>query len=487
MQTLLIVEDEKMIRQGIRTMAQRSGVPIDLILECANGVEALNLLSQRHVDVMFTDIRMQKMDGLELVRRVNEMEDRPLIVVISGYDDFSYAVEMLRNGVREYILKPVEREKIAEILRGLNEELERRNTSHSRERELGIRQIRELVENRSLSEAERQMIITKYEPYFYEGAYRICAFRYDGEYDVGDSFLLEDTSDGALVVLRDEYVSAFLKDEMSEKCAGVGGVHRGLGEIFAAYEEASLMRRLAFLRGKTCVYGEDEPKRIVETLLEKAQELLSESERTKRIQILGTEKTDDLIALWKSLFTTAEKEMLPLPDFSGAIGRDIDQILSVYRETVTGEDLETAERCRKMRHFENLTEYQNEFMDWLLDLNKRLGDRPDDVGIRQKIAQARAYIDENYATDLNMAVVSNQVSMNYSLFSYSFKQYTGQNFVNYLKAVRIAKAKELLADTDMKIIEISQTVGYENEKNFMKIFKSICGVTPGEYRKNMAG
>ena len=140
-----------------------------------------------------------------------------------------------------------------------------------------------------------------------------------------------------------------------------------------------------------------------------------------------------------------------------------------------------------MWHFENLTEYQNEFMDWILDLNKRLGDRPDDVGIRQKIAQARAYIDEHYATDLNMAVVSNQVSMNYSLFSYSFKQYTGQNFVNYLKEVRIEKAKELLAGTDMKIIEISQTVGYENEKNFMKIFKSLCGVTPGEYRKNMAG
>ena len=75
--------------------------------------------------------------------------------------------------------------------------------------------------------------------------------------------------------------------------------------------------------------------------------------------------------------------------------------------------------------------------------------------------------------------------MNYSLFSYSFKQYTGSNFVNFLKDIRMKKAKELLAETDMKIIEISQQVGYDNEKHFMKLFKATCGVSPSEYRKNM--
>ena len=84
-----------------------------------------------------------------------------------------------------------------------------------------------------------------------------------------------------------------------------------------------------------------------------------------------------------------------------------------------------------------------------------------------------------------MAVVSNYISMNYSLFSYSFKQYTGSNFVNYLKTIRMEEAKKLLAETDMRVIEISQEVGYDNEKHFMKIFKSAYGVSPSEYRKNM--
>lgn len=104
---------------------------------------------------------------------------------------------------------------------------------------------------------------------------------------------------------------------------------------------------------------------------------------------------------------------------------------------------------------------------------------------KQKIQQAVEYIKENYSKDLNMAVVSNYISMNYSLFSYSFKQYTGSNFVNYLKTIRMEEAKKLLVETDMRVIEVSQAVGYDNEKHFMKIFKGACGVSPSEYRKNM--
>ncbi len=485
MKKLLIVEDEKMIRQGIRTMVQRSGVPIEEILECSNGNDALKILGEQKIDVMFTDIRMQKMDGIELCRRVNEMDHKPLIVAISGYDDFTYAVEMLRNGVREYMLKPVEREKIAEILKKLDSEIEERSTEQSKEIELGIRQIRALVENKTITDAERKLIINKYEPYFYTGEYRICIFSPDDEYDAGDAFMIDDTSAGALAVLKDENVDAFLNNEMSGKDYGLGGRHKGLSELNEAFFEASLMRQLAFIRAKACVYGEDEPVKVNEELRKRALEYLSSSERTKRVQVLGTDKTDDVIQRWKAFFTTLEREMLNVWEFSAELSEDIDRILEVYAENITEADRKTAEKCREMHLFENLSDYRDYFTDWLLDLNKRLGDRPDDINIRQKIIQARQYIDEHYDSDLNMAVVSNHVSMNYSLFSYSFKQYTGMNFVNYLKEIRIAKAKELLETTDLRVNEISRQVGYDNEKNFMKIFKAYCGVTPGEYRKNM--
>ena len=129
--------------------------------------------------------------------------------------------------------------------------------------------------------------------------------------------------------------------------------------------------------------------------------------------------------------------------------------------------------------------YEEKLMDTIVYIHEKIHSQFDINKNAQKMKMAVDYIEENYASDLNMAVVSNYISMNYSLFSYSFKQYTGSNFVNFLKDIRMKKAKELLAETDMKIIEISQEVGYDNEKHFMKIFKATCGVSPSEYRKNM--
>ena len=109
MNTLLVVEDEKLIRQGIVAMIRRSSVPVKEILECRNGEEALEILRKQRVDVMFTDIRMPKMDGLTLVNKIEELSQKPVVIVLSGYDEFSYAVEMMKHGVRDYILKPIKR------------------------------------------------------------------------------------------------------------------------------------------------------------------------------------------------------------------------------------------------------------------------------------------------------------------------------------------------------------------------------------------
>ena len=87
MKTVLIVEDEKLIRQGLRKMIQRSGVPVEVIMECNNGETALEILKEQSIDVMFTDIRMPKMDGIELVERMQECEHIPLTVAISGYTE----------------------------------------------------------------------------------------------------------------------------------------------------------------------------------------------------------------------------------------------------------------------------------------------------------------------------------------------------------------------------------------------------------------
>lgn len=486
MKTVLIVEDEKMIRQGIKTMIQRSGVPVSVIIECGNGVDALEILKGQDIDVMFTDIRMPRMDGIELVRRTQELEHIPLIVAISGYDDFSYAVEMLRNGVREYILKPVEREKIAEVLCKLNQELEHRREHNQTERRAGQQQMKYLLVTGDIPEEELALLEGKYELHFFEGGYVVCCFGKSTQIEDNDAvILLTDVEENNVCIVEEKNLELLLKNELNHVHAGISGVHHGLRELRSAYEEAFLMRKRAFCIRRTVEYGKTEPVRVQEALRQQACKLLEEQAFMQRVQLIGTEKTEELAAHWNRLFEEARRERITPQELERAMHQVLTEIGRVYRNSIEDRERSWLEEYDHIYEYEDITEYEDGLMHHILELHNRIQTSLESNGNQQKMKQAVEYIRANYNKDLNMAVVSNYISMNYSLFSFSFKQYTGTNFVNYLKDIRITEAKKLLRDTDKKIIEISQQVGYDNEKHFMKLFKSTCGVSASEYRKNM--
>ena len=101
---------------------------------------------------------------------------------------------------------------------------------------------------------------------------------------------------------------------------------------------------------------------------------------------------------------------------------------------------------------------------------------------RYKMQSAVDFIQKNYTKSIDMAEVSNYVSMNYSMFSSTFKDYTGENFSTYLKLFRLKKSKKLLANTYMCINEIAQKVGFDDARRFAKVFKEESGMTPSAYR-----
>lgn len=102
---------------------------------------------------------------------------------------------------------------------------------------------------------------------------------------------------------------------------------------------------------------------------------------------------------------------------------------------------------------------------------------------RRKMQQAIDYIRKNYRSPIDMAEVSNHVSMNYSMFSATFKEYTGENFSSYIKKLRIKKAMRLLDKTDLGVGEIAREVGFEDARRFAKVFKEENGCTPTAYRE----
>ncbi|MDY6324914.1 MAG: response regulator [Catonella sp.] len=382
MKNILIAEDEKLIRAGIRAMTERSGVQYKEIFEAKNGEEALEIIKNNPIDLLLTDIRMPKMDGIELVRNVHEMEPRPVIIAISGYDDFSYAVEMLRNGVSEYLLKPLERKKFKETL-------------------------------------ER-----------------------------ADSLVSEKNKD--LKTLEKEFEAA-----KKEK----------LDDFF---------------------FPEGKPASVSDKLKQNAEKYLTEASRTKRLQLIGTDKTDKLTEEWHSFFEAGRRGYIESETFLKEIIDEAHELGEIYKTRLSDTDLDILAKFNEpdILAMSSLDELEETFMNLIIGMN-RANEEINADPAKNKIAEAVKYVNENYDKDINMAVVSNYISMNYSLFSFSFKEYTGVNFVSYLKDLRLKKAKELLETTDEKVIDVGAAVGYDNSKHFMKLFKSEYGISPTEYRKNM--
>ncbi|OXS55603.1 DNA-binding response regulator [Cohnella sp. CIP 111063] len=109
MYKVLLVEDETVIRQGLRELIGRSTGHFEVTGEAASGVEALDYLKCELPDLLITDIRMREMDGLTMVAQVREMYPSLPVVIISGYGEFEYAKKAISYGVCSYLLKPIER------------------------------------------------------------------------------------------------------------------------------------------------------------------------------------------------------------------------------------------------------------------------------------------------------------------------------------------------------------------------------------------
>ena len=322
MKTLLIVEDEKMIRQGIKTMVQRSGVPVEVIIECNNGELALEVIKQQKIDVMFTDIRMPKMDGIELVKQMQSCEHKPLTVAISGYDDFSYAVEMLRNGVREYILKPIEREKITEILKKLNDEIENSQEKVKADLKIGYQQMKYIMLDNYVDETEITAIETQYEDYFFKGKYRVCCqpSKKREEITEDDYILLENIDDNDIYIVPVENIDFLIKNEFENEFVGISKQHWGIRQLKDAYTEALAMRKQAFMRMKETLTDGGEQERIPENLIKEAERLLTYEANLQRVQQIGTERTEELLKSIRQLFFVARNGRITATQFEDCIG-----------------------------------------------------------------------------------------------------------------------------------------------------------------------
>ncbi|MFV0400025.1 MAG: response regulator [Oscillospiraceae bacterium] len=125
---LLISDDERNIREGILVSCDWKEIGIGEIFMACNGLEALEIFGEHHIDILLSDIVMPEMDGLELCREVHERYGHVLTYILTGYNDFEYARQAMRSNVLDYILKPVEDEELTAAMQQAVQVLDRRGS-----------------------------------------------------------------------------------------------------------------------------------------------------------------------------------------------------------------------------------------------------------------------------------------------------------------------------------------------------------------------
>ncbi|MGL5978377.1 MAG: response regulator transcription factor [Erysipelotrichaceae bacterium] len=469
MRRILIVEDEKMIRKGLRVMVERSGFVFDEILECQNGEEALRILTNTKIDLLFTDIRMPKMDGIALVNQMQTMVDKPITIVISGFDDFNYAVDMLRNGVREYILKPIERKQIFAVLEKVDLELrikeqESLALQHNMQTQLQCL----IFESESHADVSPTTQSIHLLPLFMSSYYLVVS--HAPLRNLSQKYELTDLYGHCVSVLQEHELQSL--DHLAQiDAVGVSLPAVGIEMFQQAYIQALQARKEAFSKRLLIQIYEQQSPTIVplQESYEQCIVLLGMSKHMEALAIVkrvltrveqGDYQPDTMYEFFEQMHNFFANNYQHLPDIKPWIHEDFN----VY-SYATAQQLYFA--CEL----------------WMCEVSQCLHLAYDDYENKQKIEQALSYVQEHYASGINMAVVSNQVSMNYTLFSTVFKLYTGKSFVKVLQETRLEASKKLLTDTELKVFEISEQVGFVDEKHFMKLFKAHTGISPSEYRK----
>lgn len=481
MRKIVICEDEKMIRLGIQSIVTRSSVPFEEIFLCKNGEEAYEIIKNHEIDLLITDIRMPKKDGITLVKEIQDLPHVPKVVVISGYDDFSYAVELLRYGAKDYILKPIERDKLCKILEQLEQEYQEEQITKD-VKQIGIQQLKYILLNNNITEAEIMSIEKQLSNYFLQDEYSvICTnFKPDSGINLESVIYLDDISGHSVFIIKSDAKKELLESFLKNQYVGISSSYKYLRTFRNAFSEALEARKESFFRNKYVT----EYNRTDDKTGYNENELIPFEAIDKYVQMLGTDKLEEVKKFLVHFMYKTGQGRISYKHFEEVMISIIESICTTYSNILEDGENKFLE-FKNIYSYDNADAYIKTFISRLESINEKLMTEFLDYKNKQKIKKAIIYINENYSKDLNMAVVSNYISMNYSLFSSLFKQIVGVNFVTYLKNIRINEAKRLLECTDKKVIEISNLVGYENEKNFMKIFKSVCGVSPSEYRKNV--
>lgn len=522
--SLIIVDDEYTILERLEKTINWEELGVELVASADNGKKALEEIIKHQPDIVVMDIRMPYMLGTEVIRRARSAGVRSEFVVLSGYDDFLYAQEAMKYGVRGYLLKPLSTvelyDEVQKICLEKSREEKRGNTQYYLRHLSGIflsrlinSSITELavvtnslieydlnivnrdcfvmvllLKNLDMNKKEVRLNTLNQTCTLLNGKLILGNFVFwvnNEEQIVG----IVNVSNRTHIEVAAECTKFFLSQEMEIPLIGIGDLVDGLIRCSYSYNRALIALSYQMYDERTNIFTYDMICTIPPNMS------IHEIDYLPLVQCIVKRDIQGIREYCSGFFVNLFYVSMPSPnyvysmcytlvrlieqeftEFSYAEIQEITNPQEIYmlnsmgaiRERVEEKFLQLSDVIDAIYGF---TSSQNIAHNYNVDDNKD-----------ELIQVAVAYVREHIARQLKIVDVANHVHLSASYFAVYFKNKTSINLRDYLTFEKMAYARKRLLDSSNTVNDIAQQIGYGDYRSFSRAFKSIHGITPTEFQ-----
>ncbi|MBE5793487.1 MAG: response regulator [Clostridiales bacterium] len=521
MYQVFVVEDELLIRQSIRNVIENMPGPFAFCGEASDGEMALSMMQDLMPDIVLTDIRMPFLDGFELIRHAKAMMPWLKIIIISGFGDFESAQKAISLGVDQYLLKPIRPAELIKVIEGVAQQIEESKQKSTLPRGYDQDEVQYALlqhymqqllygglDTSTLLERARALQLDVVQP-----CYQILLFHFGTEENdyrlarIAARNLLEqqgmklhyfvEANQLAVLCLGPDTAALneqayqfinILRHELKELCPAVttvvGNAVQRLSAVCQAYNTAlDMLKRISGVSAGQVVDVNDSAQ-IAADLMELGNPF-GEAFQQK----LQYATAADVPALVDEVLDSPEgnrfgSTLMRYYALIDLLKMTVDQ---VSRATPGMDAKDIATRLSEQHDIFAAAGRRESFRQTAVELLRQAVSMKADTmaGVKYShvISKAEKYVAENFCDpNISMISVAKYVGLSSAHFSTVFSQTLGRSFINYLTAMRIERAKELLVTTNMKLSTIAMEIGYNEPNYFSHVFRKLEGITPKDYR-----
>lgn len=499
---MIIVDDKEIVLEGLQRLIDWQKYGVQIIGTCTNGMDAYDMILGEYPDIVFTDIKMPSMDGLELIQRSQEIDKNIKFVILSGYAEFDFAKKAMECGVRHYLLKPYNEEQIIEVVKSITNEIaiQKEKDDFMLSKKLMSEEYeqsftRQLFVDLITTEKSAEDTIDLYKQMFgnVEQEYYLCAFSPVKESHLDyiiDSYTAvmdcKTTSEKPYFIYFPNLLVTFLTKKQAESIENKKHILiKDILENFPGTEAVNISGN---------GYG-SVPDMIEDfrTQLHQFDWIMFIDEKKGKHSInLSVSEKQNLAFRLASVNSNTDPETLSIlisEIFSTAFNVDIARTLAMKILVKISKNEQTHQLENAVKEIFAISSVSAVQEAALYYSKKLLDEHMDFSNFKEYVKEAIGYINDNIENpNISLKwIAEEKLFLNVDYFSHQFALQTGEKFSSYLNKIRMNKAKQLIAQAKTEnIYEVAAQVGCgHNPRYFSQVFKKWVGCTPSQYRESL--